>query len=346
VGSGQGKRLLDTIRSEIKNMQQYEEKVLATLEIQAENDTLINYVANYTGIGLTLVLFTIGFFVITSALNHREKLEKQLVQKNEELGTLNEELRATLEEAQASNELIQNYTHLLEEKNQSLAYLNKELESFSYSISHDLKSPLHTIAGFAGLLSQTQASVLDEEANRMIGIIEKNALRMDGLISDLLRFSRLGKASIKKTTTDMHALVQQVIRQLQETQPVQKYQFKVAKLPAMVIDGKLMYQVWENLLSNAVKFSSRNAFPFIEVGCQQEPGKVTFFVRDNGIGFDSIIDDPFGVFKRLHTNEGFEGNGIGLAIVERIILHHGGEVWAESAPGNGATFYFLLPQTL
>jgi light-regulated signal transduction histidine kinase (bacteriophytochrome) len=289
-------------------------------------------------------LFVIGFFVITSDLKVRETLEKQLAEKNELLLALNEELEAALEEANASNETTKEYANKLEQKNEILKYLNQELEAFSYTVSHDLQSPLHVISGYAGMLAQTSSISQNKEIYRQIEIIEKNAARMDELINDLLRFSRLGKANIKKKDVDMHALVQQVMADMQDKHPLEKYRFIIGFLPTAKADKNLIPQVWTNLIGNAIKFSSRVATPVIEIGSEETSDKYIFFIRDNGIGFDPAQGDPFGVFKRLHSREQFAGNGIGLAIVDRIIHHHGGEVWADSAPGTGATFHFTLPR--
>jgi light-regulated signal transduction histidine kinase (bacteriophytochrome) len=281
--------------------------------------------------------------VITSDLSRREKLEQALKDKNEQLATLNEELESALEEATAANDKIVEYSHLLEEKNHTLQDLNQELEAFSYTISHDLQSPLHTIAGYSGLLTQAPVVAKDAETLRQVGIIEKNALKMDALINDLLKFARLGKTAIRKTPTDMSAIVSQVISSIQENKDLKRYTFELGMLPEVSADKQLIQQVWANLITNAVKFSSRIASPVIEIGSENTGEKTIFYVKDNGIGFDQAHEDLFGVFKRLHTAESFEGSGIGLAIVQRIVKNHGGEVWAESNPGKGASFYFTLP---
>jgi signal transduction histidine kinase len=344
VISGQGKRLLDAIRNIIGDMQQNEEKRLQVLRKEEDRDVFINYLVNFSGIALTLILFGTGFWVITSDLSKREKLEKDLLDKNEQLATLNEELESALEESTAANDKIKEYTQILEDKNNTLEDLNQQLEAFSYTISHDLQSPLHTIAGYARLLSEDPVISQHAETLRQAEIIETNALRMDTLINDLLRFARIGKTAVKKSPSDMNKIVQQVISQLQEYNNLNNYTLKLANLPEVAADKKLMHQVWFNLIGNAIKFSARTATPVIEIGCEQNREKVIFYIKDNGIGFDPKGEDPFGVFKRLHSAEAFEGNGIGLAIVQRIIKQHGGEVWAESAPSEGATFYVTLPR--
>jgi signal transduction histidine kinase len=344
VASGKAKHLLDIIRASIGEMQAYEEGMMLKLEEEANRDVLTNHWVNFIGILLTISIFAIGFRIITSDLSVREKLENALNIKNEELEALNEELKAALEEASASNEKIKEYSGILEEKNQTLEFLNKELEAFSYTVSHDLQSPLHTISGFAGLLSQTPALTADQEASRQLEVIEKSAARMDDLINDLLRFSRLGKTTVHKTSINMLVLVKQVLADLQESTPLEPLQFTISQLPQVMADKKLLYQVWVNLLSNAIKFSSKVATPIIEIGCYETASYYTFWIKDNGVGFQLKQGDPFGVFKRLHRKDDYPGTGIGLAIVQRIIERHGGETWAHSSPGHGATFYFTLPR--
>jgi light-regulated signal transduction histidine kinase (bacteriophytochrome) len=308
-----------------------------------EREVFVNYLVNYSGIAITFVLFGAGFWIITSDLSKREKLERDLLEKNELLATLNEELESALEESTAANDKIKEYTQILEDKNNILEDLNQQLEAFSYTISHDLQSPLHTIAGYARLLSESSEVSQHAETLRQAEIIETNALRMDTLINDLLRYARLGKIEIKKSPLVMDTIVQQVIKQLGEYNTLDRYTFKIASLPQVYADKKLMHQVWSNLIGNALKFSSGTAAPIIEIGCRQIQDKIIFYIKDNGIGFDSQAEDPFGVFKRLHSGESFEGNGIGLAIVQRIIKQHGGEIWAEAAQAKGASFYFTLP---
>ncbi|MDO1446622.1 CHASE3 domain-containing protein [Rhodocytophaga aerolata] len=351
VASGKAKKLLDAIRANVGEMQAYEEGMMLKLQEEADRDVLTNYWVNYIGIILTVSIFAIGFRIITGDLSLREKLEKALNTKNEELKglneeleALNEELKAALEEANASNEKIKEYSGLLEEKNHTLEFLNKELEAFSYTVSHDLQSPLHTISGFAGLLSQTPALTADQEASRQLEVIERSAARMDGLINDLLRFSRVGKTALQKANFNMLVLVEQVLADLKERTALEPIQFTISQLPQVMADKKLLYQVWINLLSNAIKFSAKVAIPFIEIGCYETASFYTFWIKDNGVGFHTKQEDPFGVFKRLHRKEDYPGSGIGLAIVQRIIERHGGETWAHSSPGNGATFYFTLPR--
>lgn len=222
---------------------------------------------------------------------------------------------------------------------------NKELENFSYSVSHDLRAPLRAINGFATLLWEDHREQLDEEAQRKLSIICGEAERMGMLIDDLLAFARLGRKTIEPVALDMAELVQNTFDQLNHASENGKLEFRVGRLPAATADRALLAQVWSNLLSNAVKFSSRREVPLVEIGGTVEETENIYFVRDNGAGFNPRYRDKlFGVFQRLHDETEFPGTGVGLALVHRIVSRHGGRVWADSEPGCGATFHFSLPR--
>lgn len=231
-------------------------------------------------------------------------------------------------------------------RNALLEAANKELEAFSYSVSHDLRAPLRHIDGFAGLLQRTSTAKLDEKERRYLTLITESAKRMGKLIDDLLDFSRMGRAAMRHDTVDMSALVQTVLRELEPDTQGRTIEWRVSPLPAVQGDASLLRQVWTNLLSNAVKYSRPRAQAVIEVGCAKDkPNETIFFVRDNGVGFEmKYADHLFGVFQRLHRPEDFEGTGIGLANVRRIIARHGGRTWAEGQPDAGATIWFTLPK--
>ncbi|MDE2197168.1 MAG: CHASE3 domain-containing protein [Gammaproteobacteria bacterium] len=233
----------------------------------------------------------------------------------------------------------------LEAKAGQLESANKELESFSYSVSHDLRSPLRAIAGYGRMLEEDHSGTLDQEGLRLLGVIRKNADRMGGLIDDLLAFSRLGRKSLELTLVDMAGLAARAREELNTAEPGSTRQFDIDPLPPVPGDTALLQQVWINLLSNAVKYSSRTAQPRISVSSHDDGEERVYCVRDNGAGFDMrYYHKLFGVFQRLHAQDQFPGTGIGLAIVHRIITRHGGRVWAESVPGEGASFYFALPR--
>jgi PAS domain S-box-containing protein len=222
---------------------------------------------------------------------------------------------------------------------------NKELESFSYSVSHDLRAPLRAISGFCVLLTRDHQEQLDPEARRKLGVITSEAARMAALIDDLLAFSRLGRKALQTSELDMRELANNAYARLSREHADRKIEFRLGSLPHAIGDRSLFEQVWVNLLSNAVKFSSKKAEPIVEVGAISEEGEHIYFVRDNGAGFDPRHgENLFGVFQRLHRMDEFPGTGVGLALVHRIVTRHGGRVWANGKLGEGATFHFTLPK--
>ncbi len=224
---------------------------------------------------------------------------------------------------------------------EELIRINQELESFSYSVSHDLRAPLRAISGFARLLKEGYDDKLDEEGKRILGIIGNNGIKMGKLIDDLLAFSRLGRKELEKRPVDMNELVANVIIDIEKTVK-HNAEIIIDELEEVKTEETLMHQVWCNLITNAIKYSSKREKPVIEVGHFIDGNEgCVYYVKDNGVGFDmSYYDKLFGVFQRLHSAEDFEGTGIGLAIVHRIITKHGGKIWAEGKPEGGATFYF------
>jgi signal transduction histidine kinase len=222
---------------------------------------------------------------------------------------------------------------------------NKELEAFAYSVSHDLRAPLRHIVGFAELLQRQISSSPNDRVQRYAKIIKDSTIRMGTLIDDLLSFSRIGRAESRQSTVDLEELVNEVVASLGEETSGRDIVWKIGALPTCLGDRSMLKLVLSNLISNAVKFTRKRAKAEIEIDCtRSRPTEVEVFVRDNGAGFDMrYYDKLFGVFQRLHVSEDFEGTGIGLATVQRIIHRHGGKVWAEAAPDRGATFYFSLP---
>jgi PAS domain S-box-containing protein len=239
----------------------------------------------------------------------------------------------------------------LEEENQKLneeleervKQRTEEMEAFSYSISHDLRAPLRAINGYAKILEEDYAGLLDAEGNRLLAVVQENAKKMGMLIDDLLDFSRLGRKELNKSMIDMSALVENVWNELQRTSTTSS-KITFNGLHKVVADHMLMHQVWMNLLSNAIKYSLNCSEPVIKITSYTIKEMMVFSIADNGAGFDmQYVHKLFGVFQRLHSTEEFEGTGVGLAIVHRIITKHGGKVWAEGETGKGATFYFSLP---
>lgn len=274
----------------------------------------------------------------------RKQFEDENRHIREEL--LRAELQAT--EARAARELADTRATLVEEleqNNRALVAANRDLDAFSYSVSHDLKSPLRAIDGFATILARDHCAELSPEAQRLLQRVVSATQRMNQLIEDLLRFSRLGRQTMTKQRVGVGPLVQDALRDLQREHPDRVVDIRVGDLPDVVADPPLLKQVFVNLLSNAFKFTRERDTTVIEIDCQQQPGEHVFTVRDNGAGFDMrYAPKLFGVFQRLHQQGQFAGTGVGLSLVQRIIDRHGGRVWAEAAVDQGATFYFSLPR--
>jgi len=232
------------------------------------------------------------------------------------------------------------------ERTTELEAANKELEAFSYSISHDLRAPLRSVGAFSSILLQEHSSKMPAEARRLLDIVTTSARRMEQLIEDLLRFSRLSRQPLSKQPVDIPALVHAILEELRQQESERHIEVKVGEVPNCVGDPSLLKQVFVNLLSNAFKFTRQKEKAIVEVGCQQQEGETVYFVRDNGAGFDArYAEKLFGVFQRLHSAEQFEGTGVGLSIVQRIVQRHGGRIWAEGKVDEGATFYFTLPDS-
>ena len=236
------------------------------------------------------------------------------------------------------------HAEALDRLNLSLEAANRELESFSYSVSHDLRSPLRAIDGYSLMLEEDYAPQLDETARRYIKTIRAGSQRMAALIDDLLTFSRLSRQSLNRQTVDMNTLVRRAVAEVLESQPEPKPAVNIAELPPVPGDPALLRQVWTNLISNAVKYSAKSATPEVQIRAATEGRQVRYEVQDNGVGFDmKYADKLFGVFQRLHSMDEYPGTGVGLAIVQRIINRHEGAVTAKGERGKGATFGFTLP---
>jgi two-component system, sensor histidine kinase and response regulator len=230
------------------------------------------------------------------------------------------------------------------ERTAELEVANKDLEGFSYSVSHDLRAPLRAIDGFSNLLLKNFSANLPSDAQRLLSNVMASARDMRQLIDDLLDFSRLSRQPLTKQHVAVSNIVHQVLEELRPEQAGREIEVRASGIADCTGDPSLLKQVFVNLLSNAFKFTKKQDRAIIEIGSRQQNEETVYFVRDNGAGFDmQYAERLFGVFQRLHRKEEFEGTGVGLSIVQRIVQRHGGRIWAEAAVGKGATFYFTLP---
>ena len=278
------------------------------------------YEINLTPVARTLGMFFSVVVLLWFAISKYEQFETKQRKAEEEVKILNEELEKRVIER------------------------TKELESFSYSVSHDLRAPIRAIDGFSRKLAEQYESVLDDEGKRLLNIVLKNTKNMGQLIDDLLTFSRLSRKKFELQEINMAELVNEVLKELNEFNEDRKLDISVRELPNVKGDRTLMRQVIVNLLSNSIKFTKSRDTAVIEVGGFAEDNLNSYYVKDNGVGFDmKYVDKAFEVFQRLHSSKEFEGTGVGLAIVHKIIQRHGGEIWAGGEVDKGATFYFSLP---
>ncbi|MFO7789679.1 MAG: transporter substrate-binding domain-containing protein [Bacteroidales bacterium] len=275
----------------------------------------------------------------------RDKLEKQVAERtsqlNEKINYLNKSQKAMLYMVEDLN----NMTKELKDERRKLQFINQELEAFAYSVSHDLRAPLRAINGFSNFLMEDYTQKLDDEGKRYITTIKNNASKMDRLISDLLNLSRVSRAEITATEVNMTETVKSMFHEVASDVEKKAFTLKVDSLPTVKCDNSLMKQVWQNLISNALKYSSKSSKKMIEVWAEETDDDIKFFLKDHGAGFDANYKHKlFKIFQRLHSEEEFEGTGVGLAIIQRIIHRHGGNVWADGKINQGATFGFSMPK--
>jgi len=258
----------------------------------------------------------------------------------DELGHLGRSFNAMAGEVQRARSDLE---HQVVDRTQALRETNAELEAFSYSVSHDLRAPLRAIHGFARILLEDHGRQLEPEAKRVLGVIDENTRRMGQLIDDLLSFSRLGRKELETARVDMTELVRTVAEEVRRSAGDRPLDITIGPLPPARGDRDMLRQAVMNLLDNAAKFTRRRTPGQIEVGHRADGPETVYYVKDNGAGFDQrYAGKLFGVFQRLHRADEFEGTGVGLAIVQRIMLRHGGRVWAEGQLDAGATFFFTL----
>lgn len=310
IFSGEGKKQTDAIRSLIRELQEEERKTFRA-QNTITGKSLVQFQFSFVGLLVVPALIIIYlFYSINKHFNARHQAEKQLIK--------------------ASGEIV---------------HLNKELEAYTYSVSHDLRAPLRSIAGYSQILKEDYAEKLDPEGNRVIHVIVNNARRMGQLIDDLLDFSRTSRKEIIKADLKVDEMVRSIIGELMESAKDRKVDISVLPLEPVYADVNMLRQVWINLISNALKYTGKRETPKIEIGSYIENNEAYYYIRDNGVGFNMEYKDKlFGVFQRLHKADEFEGTGVGLALVKRIITRHGGKIWADATLGEGATFYFSLPK--
>lgn len=354
-----GKRSLDRARAVVKDIRSDANADLMHRLNDTQQTGKITRALLIVTDTIAIALLLLAFGLLRRELGRRERAEFALQRANDELesrilertlqieranGDLSSKVAEHLQARHEIAELNAALERRVEERTAALAQANQGLERFAYSVSHDLRTPLRAVIGFTRTLEKEYGAGLDDEGKRLIGVILHSGHRMDRLIEDLLTYSRLRRLPVQAVELDMKALATEAALDV-EAASGRAVRLHVGDLPAALADRSLIWEVWSNLLSNAVKFSSHQAQPCVEVGGSAEGDWCTYWVRDNGVGFNmKYYERLFGVFERLHDAEQFPGSGVGLAIVHSAIDKHQGRVWGEAKVGEGATFHFSLPR--
>lgn len=322
VSTNLGKLYSDKMRSIIYEIQKEETEMLNSRKLANEHisDTYNKFIV------IILVLMT-SFTILLVIATGRNMIKNKEKERQEV-------------ELQLTNNELDFQSH----ENEKQMAANKELESFSYSVSHDLRAPLRHITGFIDLLSKNSAAQLNENGKRYLKIISESAHEMGDLIDALLTFSRLSRTEMQRTPINTRSMVNHIVKTFKTDMTGRNVELNLSNLPDIMGDETLIHQVWVNLISNALKYTRNKEKVIIEIGGRSVNGSIIFHTKDNGVGFDmKYYDKLFGVFQRLHKARDFEGVGIGLANVNRIVTRHGGKCWAESEVDKGATFFFSIP---
>jgi signal transduction histidine kinase len=323
IQGGAGKRVMDLFRAEIASMTRAEQALLEQRGRESEESAAFTKQITIAGFALSLALIGVSYLMLRQEGEERARAEAQVHALNSRLAR-----RAT-----------------------QLEVSNRELEGFSYSVSHDLRIPLRAVSGYAQIMEEDYGAGLDGEGRRLLALVRGNANMMNTLIDDLLTFSRLGNKALKKSEIDMEQLARAAVQQCasaeaagQASSEAAPREIRIGRLPNAPGDAALLRQVWTNLIANAIKYSAARSPAHIEVSGDVQGDEAVYHVRDNGVGFDMrYAHKLFGVFQRLHGVDEYPGTGVGLAIVQRVVMRHGGRVWADAKPEQGATFSFTLP---
>lgn len=337
VSTKEGKEYTDKIRFIINEIQTEEYKLLKQRKLLNEQQvTIFNW---FSAAMFLLMSFAAALLLISFYRNLIQTRDKIL--KADELIILNNDLKISEAKYQKLNEDLE---LLVVERTAKLELANKELESFSYSISHDLRAPIRAINGYTKILEEDYADKLDEDGVTALASIVTNSKKMGHLIDDLLAFSKLGRKQISGSEINMQEMVSTLCDEISKENPNRLIEFTIHPLTPINGDPSLINQVWINLIDNSVKYSKYKIKTVIEIGCYQKDDQTVYFIKDNGAGFDmKYYNKLFGVFQRLHGQDEFEGTGIGLAIVQKIVIRHNGLVWGESVLDESANFYFSMP---
>jgi signal transduction histidine kinase len=358
-----GYRFSDAHLSGFQPVVQGGNKQLGTLYLDYDAGTIVSdWLRTSFGIGVAVLIVILAVAYLLSRLLQRQISEPILALADtaraisdrrdysvraiklghDELGLLTDAFNQMLGQIQEFNQEME---QIVARRTSQLEAANKELEAFSYSVSHDLRAPLRHVDGFAALLAKHAAPVLDDKGRSLLATISSAAKQMGRLIDDLLAFARAGRAELRLVPVDQDTMVAGIVKEGAFERDGRRIEWRIAPLPRVDADAAMLRQVWANLIQNAVKYSGMAASSVIEIGSRRgERGETILYIKDNGVGFDmKYVDKLFGVFQRLHAASDFEGTGIGLANVRRIIARHGGRTWAEGEIGKGATFSFSVP---